>query len=217
MLSILRTKGKKIYFFLFVLFFFLISNSISYAFDSSAVRVYRGVTDQSVESAILTKLEFNFETYDEQEQFNSIANFRFTAKEAGKYNIKSTIRAEAQIDDVLYQFFIYKNGVNVSNIVDRGPGLVGDGNHTLTIDDDVALEVNDYIEIWLLHYAGVNFLVTAGSDLSYLSIHKLGDQGLSEVATAITEFGDGFVLFAGIIIFFISFILLIWYFKPRTL
>jgi hypothetical protein len=54
-------------------------------------RVYRGTTDQTFSAATSTKVQFNEETWDTDNCFDSTTNYRFTPNKAGYYQISCTL------------------------------------------------------------------------------------------------------------------------------
>lgn len=138
--------------------------------NQSACYVHRNTSVQTVAHNSSTKIEFNGEKYDVQNEFDSSSNYRFTAKEAGKYLIHGTIYIPTTVADKKYSILLYINGG------DKG------GQHTHTSNTNgtsvlfsriESLSANDYVELNLLHNAGVDQDINPGYNYSWLCIHKL--------------------------------------------
>ncbi|MCK4423656.1 MAG: hypothetical protein KAV18_06255 [Candidatus Omnitrophica bacterium] len=137
----------------------------------SAIRVYRlSGTDQTIPTATVTKIEFNGETYDVQNEFDPVTNHRFTAKTAGKYLISASCIWETPGDGTRLTSQIFKNGA-ITAETEFSPGA--DAYPNLSISDIINLSVNDYIEIFVYQPSGSGQDIKANTDKSFLNIHKL--------------------------------------------
>ena len=69
--------------------------------------------NQSLSNATTTKIEFNAETYDTANAFDSSTNYRFTPQTAGKYHLLAYFFVGgSSADTEEAQIYIYKNGSN---------------------------------------------------------------------------------------------------------
>ncbi len=69
--------------------------------------------NQSLSNATTTKIQFNAETYDTANAFDSSTNYRFTPQTAGKYHLLAYFFVGGSSQDTEEaQIYIYKNGSN---------------------------------------------------------------------------------------------------------
>jgi len=65
--------------------------------------------DQSVSSGVVTKIQFDTEEFDTNNNFDNATNYRFTPTVAGYYQINASLRSEGSSLS-LTAFYLYKNG-----------------------------------------------------------------------------------------------------------
>ena len=101
--------------------------------------------DQSVSSGVVTKIQFDTEEFDTNNNFDNATNYRFTPTVAGYYQINASFRSEgSSLTTVL--FYIYKNGSQIFI-----PGLDTAHSSTTHISGSTLVHCNgtsDYIEIY---------------------------------------------------------------------
>lgn len=110
-----------------------------------AFSVYRGST-QSISNNTATKIQFNVEEYDTNNNFDSTTNYRFIPTVAGYYQINLTCYFSGTSGTNL-QLYIYKNGTNYKTSLAASGISVGDYNISVT----TLVYLNgstDYIEGW---------------------------------------------------------------------
>jgi hypothetical protein len=116
----------------------------------SGCRVYMSAATQTIPNATITKINFDAEVFDTQNEFDTAAN-RFTAKTAGLYLIGVSVQFGSPVADKTVTAGFYKNGVSFNNAPFHSAT-------TTTIKplviDAVFLEVNDYIEGYAYHTCG---------------------------------------------------------------
>jgi len=137
---------------------------------NSGARAYPGGTTVDISTATLTKIELATETYDIQGEFDSSTNYRFTATVAGYYLAIGALRYHQMIDEKSYTIRLYVNGslVSIGDLVAANGGGQG-----VYISDIVYLAVNDYVELYTWHNAGVTRSMRKESYYTYLSIAKI--------------------------------------------
>jgi len=123
------------------------------------------------------KVNLNTESYDNNNEFDSTTNYRFTVKEAGYYSITGQVTKQLSSNG-WYEAAIYKNGSAI--VIDVSPFCgndTGDGNPIYDVrhmSDIVYLEKDDYIELYAVNKRGSgNLQVVGGSNRTFLSIHRL--------------------------------------------
>ena len=136
----------------------------------SGARAYRVTTNQSITTDTLTKIQFNGESYDNQNEFDSTTNYRFTATKAGIYQVMATVVLDVIAVGKVFYLYIYKNGAVITRIL-FNPGVTETTSQIIT--DIVSLAASDYLEIYIYHNDTVSRSVMAGSTLTFFAIHKL--------------------------------------------
>ena len=138
--------------------------------NQSAVLAVRTST-QSISDSTHTKVALSGESYDVQNEFDTVTNYRFTATLAGKYICLGKILWGNPVDTNRYQVAIRKNGADQGRILTRANTANQQSNSVFAILD---LSASDYIELIVFHQAGAADDLTYGdtNDLS-LQIHKL--------------------------------------------
>jgi len=159
--------------------------------DKSRVRVYRSSV-QSIPDATDTKVQFNAENWDDNNEFDSTTNYRFTAQKSGYYLIQSIIGIADPSSGKTIVTYIRKNGATIAqrNITTSAVGM-----QFCPISDIVYLNVNDYIEIWIYHNYGTAQNTTSSSPVAYLNIIGLKIESLKK-----TEWISGQAIPAGVIV-----------------
>lgn len=77
---------------------------------SPRCKVYRSGTAQSIPEATNTKIQYNAEEYDNYNEFDPTANYRFTPTVAGWYLILGCYQIELNLDGAEFAHKVYKNG-----------------------------------------------------------------------------------------------------------
>ena len=136
----------------------------------SRVRSYRAVSNQTISYDTYTKIQLNAENYDNQNEFDSTTNYRFTATKAGYYQVNAIINWSTNVDTKRYAAMIYKNGGGVDSAWNHAPGGLG---MCVVVSDIIYLAAGDYLELYTYHDATADQTVVSGSDGTYMAIHKL--------------------------------------------
>ncbi len=80
-----------------------------------AFRAYRATSAQTPANATFTKVQFNAESFDTDNCFDSTTNYRFTPTTAGKYQLSAAVQAlsTAAAKEVIMRW--YFNGASIGN------------------------------------------------------------------------------------------------------
>jgi len=111
-----------------------------------AFSVFRATTSQSFSSGVNTKVQFNGETFDTDNCFDSTTNYRFTPTTAGYYQVNCNIyfdNGSANHGDI----FLRKNGTNYKMFASQNFDASGDaagGNDLVYMNGS-----SDYLEIFV--------------------------------------------------------------------
>lgn len=136
----------------------------------SGCAVSRSAAPQTIPDATPTKIEFNAEYFDIQNEFDSTTNYRFTAKKAGRYLLTSIISLAALVDGQRLIIYLNKNGVGVGSL-STTTGAAADGGTTATTVVEMA--ANDYLEVFCYQNAGVAKSTVALADTTTLAVMKV--------------------------------------------
>ena len=131
-----------------------------------AFRVYRNTTTQSLTQDVFTKVQFNAESFDTDNCFDSTTNYRFTPDKAGYYLFQVNILFDnvATTDRNIISF--YFNGSNNARIYDGVGGISGPANNGSLLK--YFNGTTDYMEVYVLTKAA-SAAVFNGSEFSFFS------------------------------------------------
>lgn len=130
-----------------------------------AFRAYMS-SAQSIPSATLTKCVFDGESYDYGSAFDKDTNYRFTSTVNGLYFITAQVQIASGSGNHS-TIRIYKNGVQYSLGTKGSPSISVDEGSIVT--DMIPLDVDDYVEIYLLHADSSAADVNVGEDQTNFS------------------------------------------------
>lgn len=137
--------------------------------EASRVRVYVSTSAQSIPSTTETKVEFDAESFDEQNEFDPVTNFRFTAKKAGFYHVKVCIYWNNNSDQAYYDLRLKKNGNIVSWNIHQAADSQG---FSQVLTDYIELAVDDYLELFAFQSSGGAITIENSASQSYMTISK---------------------------------------------
>lgn len=141
---------------------------------NSRVRITRGTT-QSIPSDVATKVQYATEVFDTLGEYDNVTNYRFTAQNAGYYQVNAMVRM-AIVSWTAGEYLrlnIYKNDVVYSS------GPYTRAWATLTtyakalVHDIVYLDANDWITIHVFQNSGAALDIFAEDVSNVLTIHRL--------------------------------------------
>lgn len=126
-------------------------------------------TIQSIPATTYTKVLFDTEEFDTQNEFDSSTNYRFTVTKAGKYLIHASLQVALLADGDYGIPVIYINGAMHRQVYDNAGHTYNKGLQITMIENLIA---GDYIEIYI--YLGSDYNLTAQQYATYFSIQKIG-------------------------------------------
>lgn len=125
---------------------------------------------QAIPSGVDTKIVLNSEIFDEQDEFDHVTNYRFTAKRDGYYHVDGRFRFQADAGAV-HHIALYRNGAAFLRVY-GSPGADTTQN-TLVMSETFYLTAGQYLEWYARHDIGANRnIYEAEANLS-VSVHKL--------------------------------------------
>jgi hypothetical protein len=115
-----------------------------------AFRVFRNTSQQSFSPNTPTKVQFNAESFDTDNCFDSTTNYRFTPNKSGYYQINSNISFSGASATTIKEIYVYKNGSRYTDLFSsNGSGTPGatcnNGSSTLVYFNGTT----DYAEIYV--------------------------------------------------------------------
>ena len=115
-----------------------------------AFRAFRNTSQQSFNQNTATKVQFNGESFDTDNCFDSTTNYRFTPNKAGYYQISSNVTWSGAGSETIKELYIYKNGSRYTDLFSsNGSGKPGatcnNGSSSLVYLNGTT----DYVEIFI--------------------------------------------------------------------
>jgi len=123
--------------------------------------------DQSIPNNSWTKVEFDAEDFDQQSEFDSATNYRFTATVTGYYQVNCRVEFDYHTAGSR-GIAIYVNGA----VNSYGSSFMGSAAIGALVNDIVYLTAGQYIEVFVFQDSGGALDLNSGSETSYISIHK---------------------------------------------
>jgi hypothetical protein len=118
-----------------------------------------------------TKVSLDTEFYDNQNEFDSTTNYRFTVTIAGTYLLLGKVNWQDPVDISRLDVKFRKNGADWSRLPTMSSGT---GQHSITVHAIEDLDANDYIELWVYHTTGVDETITRNDSRDKaMWIHRL--------------------------------------------
>ena len=122
-------------------------------------------TSQTITAATWTKVQFNSETFDTNNCFDSTTNYRFTPTTAGIYSISMTIEMASSGNSYFYMQ-LYKNGSGLITLTKQGSftDFLQSGNTLVSMNG-----TTDYLEVYV-YGSGTGPSVAAGNSNSFSGV-----------------------------------------------
>lgn len=142
---------------------------VSASFASNAV-VYQSAAQASIAAGTFTKVALQTKFSDPGLEFDAATNYRFTAKQAGLYQINGGINVNAPAANTGYFCAIYQNG----SMVARGSsvlGYTGAVQACAVVSGALFLNAGDTIELYA--YGDAGFSLVSGPSATRLSIARI--------------------------------------------
>lgn len=135
-----------------------------------AFRAFRNTSQQSFSANTYTKIQFNAETFDTANCFDSTTNYRFTPTTAGYYQINLGITWSGVNATTVKAGAIYKNG-SIYAVITSSAGSGTPGASAAANGGDLVYlnGSTDYVEGYIYDSDGVARNVLNGSSDSYFS------------------------------------------------
>ncbi len=132
-------------------------------------RAYRNADITSFTPSSYTKIQYDTETYDTNNNYDPSTNYRFTPTIAGYYDVRgivSVLSSAASSTNTQILLAIYKNGVSVTREGQYGP--ITSGNPvSITVKDLISMNGStDYLEIFLNQTPAVGTTTVNGGTIN---------------------------------------------------
>ncbi len=126
--------------------------------------------DQTMTTNSFTKIQFNAESYDTQNEYDSSTNYRFTAKKGGYYLISAVACVLTPDNGSRNMILIYKNGVSVQGT--EGEQIPGASQYPRPNTIDILqLTTNDYVEIFFYHNSATDKNINPASRVAISKVN----------------------------------------------
>ena len=135
--------------------------------NTPAFSVYRSGT-QAIANNTATKVQYNTESFDTDNTFDSSTNYRYTPAFSGKSFLVGSIRLYGTDDFNNYTLEIHKNGTAI---------LRQQNSHwhyeSAQVSGIVTHDTDDYFEVYVTQQSGSSLDVMSGSEITYFMGYKL--------------------------------------------
>ena len=125
---------------------------------------------QTVVTATWTRVQFETEDYDNQNEYDNVTEYRFTATVGGLYLVSAFVNINEVFDGSLVHLAVRKNGTRIAQVPPTHGSATNPGGNSITVV--VKCVATDFLEIWVYHTVGVNKNI-AGNGESYVSYTKV--------------------------------------------
>lgn len=126
--------------------------------------------NQAIPNAVVTQINLNLETYDVQNEFDPLVNYRYTATEDGYYVILAQIRYNPTVAATVYQARVHINGLLAFYSLDDASTASGGYVNT---GDIRYLAAGDFVELHGYHKGGAGIVARGHTAYTWLSIGKI--------------------------------------------
>ena len=135
--------------------------------NTPAFSVYRSGT-QAIANNTATKVQYNTESFDTDNTFDSSTNYRYTPAFSGKSFLVGSIRLYGTDDFNNYTLEIHKNGTAI---------LRQQNSHwhyeSAQVSGIVTHDTDDYFEVYVTQQSGSTLDVMSGIEITYFMGYKL--------------------------------------------
>ena len=135
--------------------------------NTPAFSVYRSGT-QAIANNTATKVQYNTESFDTDNTFDSSTNYRYTPAFSGKSFLVASIRLYGTDDFNNYTLEIHKNGTAI---------LRQQNSHwhyeSAQVSGIVTHDTDDYFEVYVTQQSGSSLDVMSGIEITYFMGYKL--------------------------------------------
>jgi len=135
---------------------------------NSRISVWRNAS-QSIPTSEYTKIQFNTKVYDILGEFDNVTNYRFTAKAAGFYSVKTVVGLSFLDADKYLNVTIRVNNVVQASCDTYVPV---DADKRMGVTKDVQLGVGDYVEVFVYHTSVGAQDTIPDINACFLTIHR---------------------------------------------
>ena len=140
---------------------------VSQPTNTPAFSVYRSGT-QAIANNTATKVQYNTESFDTDNTFDSSTNYRYTPAFSGKSFLVGSIRLYGTDDFNNYTLEIHKNGTAI---------LRQQNSHwhyeSAQVSGIVTHDTDDYFEVYVTQQSGSSLDVMSGIEITYFMGYKL--------------------------------------------
>ncbi|MBA7522237.1 hypothetical protein ES705_14355 [subsurface metagenome] len=125
---------------------------------------------QLMTSGETEKILWDTAFYDNDSNFDLVTNHRFVAKVAGVYHVSAQLTFGGMMPEKICKTLLYKNDVNVR--LNKVNFYLANSIY-VPVSGDIELVVDDYLEVWGFHDAGIQRSISSYIMDTYFNIHQI--------------------------------------------
>jgi hypothetical protein len=127
---------------------------------------------QTIADNTVTKVIFDTEITDNNNNYDNATNYRFTPTVSGQYLALITLRYATSVDQGSMAVLFYKNGSQVGSSIQRGSGT---GNISVSFAGLVSMNGStDFLEAYAYHTTGTDRNLSNGNGVSTAVYVRVG-------------------------------------------
>lgn len=140
----------------------------------TSIRVYKDDA-QSIPDVSDTKVQYDDEEYDELNEYDNTTNYRFTAKEKGKYSFNASLLSALASFPTgsIWTLSIWKNGTKEAEFFRETINATQTTRAHSLGSTTIELDAGGYVEIYCYHSRGGSTNTFASRIYDYISIERI--------------------------------------------
>ena len=142
------------------------------AVNTPSFQAYLGSNGSALTNGTQTKIQYNTEQWDTDGTYDNSSNYRFTPGVAGKYWCYASAKIDSSGNFPHDAYLsLYKNGSIYKQYqrLDQSSDFSGH----LTISSAIDLDADDYVEVYIVVYDGVNAFVGSAQSSTIFGAYKI--------------------------------------------
>ena len=135
-------------------------------------QAYLGSNSSALTNGTQTKIQYNTEQWDTDSTYDNSSNYRFTPGVVGKYWCYASAKIDSSGNFPHDAYLsLYKNGSVYKQYqrLDQGSDFSG----VITIGAQVDLDADDYVEVYIVVYDGVNTFISSSQSSTLFGAFKI--------------------------------------------
>lgn len=129
------------------------------------------LNNQALPGGATTKLRFNHEEFDVNNEYDEVTNYRFTAKKAGYYFVAASVMLNIPTNITDFIIEIWKN--IEAEVMAYGYNCRTDFYNSVSASCVAKLEADDYLEVYFTVRQPVSLEAQADREPTFFCAHRL--------------------------------------------